>query len=72
VKVTMHEVADPALFHATIDGVDALEIENFCADPTTQRYEFNFRLPERIGRGPHEVLVTLGKRTFAPLAIEVA
>jgi SAM-dependent methyltransferase len=72
VKVTMHEVADPAPFHATIDGLDALEIESFCADPITQRYEFNFKVPGRIAPGPHEVLVSLGKRTFAPLAIEVA
>ena len=33
VKVTMREVADAAQFHATIDGLDALEIESFCADP---------------------------------------
>jgi hypothetical protein len=71
VKVTMHEVADPAPFHAKIDGLDALEIESFCADPITQRYEFNFRLPTRITPGPHEVEVSLGKRKFAPLAIEV-
>ena len=30
---------------------DALEIDAFCADPVTLRYEFNFKLPERIGRG---------------------
>ncbi|MCU1238514.1 MAG: Methyltransferase type 11 [Candidatus Solibacter sp.] len=72
VKVTMHEVGDPAPFHAKIDGFDAVEIESFCADPITQRYEFNFRVPERIAKGPHQVVVSLGKRTFAPLAIEVA
>ena len=72
VKVTMREVADPKPFHARVDGFDAVEIESFCADPITQRYEFNFRLPERIGPGPHEVQVLLGKRTFPPLAIEVA
>jgi ubiquinone/menaquinone biosynthesis C-methylase UbiE len=72
VKVTMHEVADATPFHATIDGLDALEIESFCADPITQRYEFNFRLPEPVGAGPHQVLVSLGKRKFAPLEIEVA
>ena len=72
VKVTMHEVADPRPFRATVDGFDALETETFCADPISQRYEFNFRLPESIGPGPHEVRVSLGKRTFAPLAIEVA
>jgi SAM-dependent methyltransferase len=72
IKVTMHEVADAAPFHARIDGQNAREIESFCADPVTQRYEFNFRLPERMPPGPHEVVVSLGKRTFAPLAIEVA
>ena len=72
VKVTMHEVADPAPFHARIDGRDALEIESFCADPITQRYEFNFKVPPGTAPGPHEVVVSLGKRVFPPLAIEVA
>ena len=68
----MHEVSDATQFHATVDGRDAREIESFCADPVSQRYEFNFRLPESISKGPHEVLVSLGKRKFAPLEIEVA
>jgi len=72
VKVTMTEVRHAETFKATIGGVDALEIDAFCADPVTLRYEFNFKLPERIGRGAHEVSVKLGKRAFAPLAIEVA
>ena len=72
VKVTMHEVSDAAQFHATVDGLDALEIESFCADPITQRYEFNFQLPERIVAGRTRCWSALGKREFAPLAIEVA
>ena len=72
VKVTMHEVSDAAQFGATIEGQNVLDIESFCADPISQRYEFNFRLPARIAPGPHQVLVTLGKRKFAPLDIEVA
>ena len=72
VKVTMHEVADATTFHAKVDGAEALEIESFCADPITQRYEFNFKLPERMAAGLHEVTVSLGRRTFAPLGIEVA
>ena len=72
VKVTMHEVGEASGFHATIEGRDVVDTESFCADPITQRYEFNFRLPEGIAPGPHEVVVRLGKRTFAPLAIEVA
>ena len=72
VKVTMHEVSDATRFHATIDGQDALEIESFCTDPIAQRYEFNFRLPPQVPPGNHQVLVSLGKRQFAPLEIEVA
>jgi SAM-dependent methyltransferase len=72
VKVTMLEVQRPETFHATIDGLDALEIDSFCADPITLRYEFNFRVPPAIRPGTHEVVVRLGKRTFAPLGIEVA
>ena len=72
VKVTMQDVGDASSFHAAVDGEAGLDIESFCADPVTQRYEFNFRLPERTGAGPHEVTVRLGRRTFAPLAIEVA
>jgi hypothetical protein len=68
----MQQVSDAAPFHATIEGQDVLEIESFCADPVSQRYEFNFRLPPRIAPGPNQVLVSLGKRTFAPLDIEVA
>src|SRR5215471_12198390 len=72
VKVTMLEVSDPSQFRATVDGYGALDIDSFCADPITQRYEFNFRLPDAIYAGSHEVLVELGRRKFAPLAIEVA
>jgi hypothetical protein len=72
VKVTMLEVSRPEEFRATVDGFDVLDIESFCADPVSRRYEFNFRLPDRIAKGPHEALVGMGKRTFPPLAIEVA
>jgi hypothetical protein len=54
-----------------VDGYDAVDIASFCADPLTQRYEFNFKLPDRIVSGKHEVSVNLGRRMFPPLAIEV-
>jgi SAM-dependent methyltransferase len=72
VKVTMLEVADASQFGATIDGQPAVDIESFCVDPLIQRYEFNFLLPDSIRSGTHEVVVRLGRRKFAPLAIEVA
>ncbi len=71
VKVAMMEVSDPARFRATVDGLETAEVESFCTDPLLSRYEFNFRLPEGIGRGRHEVRIELGKRVFAPVAIEV-
>ena len=71
VKVGMTEVADPRQFHAAVSGIEAGEVESFCTDPLMARYEFNFRLPAAIGSGPHELRIRLGKRGFAPVAIEV-
>ena len=72
VKVTMAEVERPDEFHATIDGKAVRDIEHFCVDPLPMHYEFNFLLPERLAAGPHTLVLTLGKRTFAPVGIEVA
>jgi len=72
VKVGLLEVAEPGGFRATVDGLAVREIEEFCVDPMLRRYEFNFKLPAGIGRGPHELRMALGRREFAPLAIEVA
>jgi SAM-dependent methyltransferase len=72
VKVTMLDVTNAAGFHATVDGKDALDIDAFCADPVTGRYEFNFRVPDGTAPGPHEVRIAMGRRTFTPLPIEVA
>jgi SAM-dependent methyltransferase len=71
VKVGMTEVADPAQFHVTVGGLPIQPVDSFCTDPLLRRYEFNFTLPEDIARGRHEVRIGLGKRTFAPVPIEV-
>jgi hypothetical protein len=72
VKVMMTEETHADEFRATVDGRDVLDTDSFRADPTTSRWEFNFRLPPEVTRGPHELTVMLGKRVFAPIAIEVA
>jgi SAM-dependent methyltransferase len=72
VKVQMVEVARPGEFRAFVDGRAAGEAESFCVDPAAERYEFNFRVPEGIGPGGHELRIALGRRRFAPVAIEVA
>ena len=74
----LEEVKKPtdglSLFYTDLnrDRIAVREIENFCVDPRERRYEFNFKLPLGIGRGPHELRMALGRREFAPLAIEVA
>jgi SAM-dependent methyltransferase len=71
VKVGMTEVADPSEFRVTVGGIETGAVDSFCTDPLLDRYEFNFQLPESLGRGRHEVRIRLGKRVFAPVSIEV-
>jgi hypothetical protein len=71
IKVTMIEVTRPEEFQAQIDGGDVRDIDAFCADPLTSRYEFNFRLPDGTPPGPHHLTVTHGKRSYPPTRIEV-
>lgn len=71
VKVTMLEVAHAEQFRVSVDGQQAAPVDRFCTDVLSQRWEFNFHLPESIGPGAHAVEITLGRRTFAPLGIEV-
>ena len=47
------------------------ETESFCADPISQRYEFNFFLPRGSAAGAARSAIALGSGTFAPMAIEV-
>ena len=72
VKVTMMEVPNPELFEATVDGLTVRETDSFCTDPTLRRFEFNFLLPDGVGRGGHVLRIAIGKRQFPPMGIEVA
>ena len=49
----------------------SFQSNSFCTDQTKQTYEFNFVLPDRIAAGWHHVQIALGRREFAPIAIEV-
>lgn len=71
-KVTMMEVPNADLFHATVDGMEVRETDSFCTDPTLRRFEFNFRMPQGVGPGAHLLRLAMGKRDFPPMTIEVA
>jgi SAM-dependent methyltransferase len=71
VKVTMLEVVHADQFRATVDGHEVGTIDRFCTDVLSQRWEFNFHLPDPIGPGQHQVEISLGRRAFAPVPIEV-
>jgi SAM-dependent methyltransferase len=71
VKVMMRDVTTPDLFRAAIDGIAMFDVDSFCTSETRLTYEFNFRLPEAIAPGAHQVEIALGRRRFAPVPIEV-
>jgi SAM-dependent methyltransferase len=71
-KAVLVEVEHAEEFHATLDGQPVASIDAFCVDPLFQRYEFNFPVPPGTECGRHEVRVWLGRRAFAPVAVEVA
>jgi SAM-dependent methyltransferase len=71
VKVTIEECARPEEFSAAVDGLPVEDAEHFCVDPRLPAWEINFRLPEAIGAGRHELICRLGRRAFAPAGIDV-
>jgi SAM-dependent methyltransferase len=70
-KVTLEEVGDPDSFAAALDGVPVREIEIFCTDPQPRRYEVNFKLPPGTNPGAHTLQMSLGRRQFAPVLVQV-
>jgi SAM-dependent methyltransferase len=50
---------------------DELGLDYFCVDPRPLRYAVNFRLPEEIGPGVHELEVSLGRRSIGRALLEV-
>jgi ubiquinone/menaquinone biosynthesis C-methylase UbiE len=72
VKMVLEEIVRPHEVEALIDGRPVSDVEYLCTDPRPQRFEMNFRLPEEIGPGAHELVVKVGRRKLAPVEIEVA
>jgi SAM-dependent methyltransferase len=72
VKVQLEEILQPETVSATISGQPVREFEIRCTDPLPPRHEVNFRLPEGLPQGLHELRIAVGRRTLSPVSIEVA
>ncbi|MGA3025522.1 MAG: class I SAM-dependent methyltransferase [Bryobacteraceae bacterium] len=64
VKVVTEEMADPAMFFATVSGRAVQKLEWFLTDPLPPRCEFNFALPPGMARGAHALEIRYGRRLF--------
>jgi len=71
VKVILEEVARPHEIEATVGGLPVGDLEFLCIDPRQQRFDVNFRIPEDIGPGRHELKIRFGRRQLAPVVLEV-
>ena len=70
-KASIEEVGSIESFRATFDGVPARAVETFRADPLTERWEVNFRVPRSIGSGGHVLEIRLGARLLTKTGVEV-
>jgi len=64
VKVLTEEMADPAMFFATVAGNGVRKLEWVITDPVPPQCEFNFTLPQGTGPGEHELQIRYGRRLF--------
>ena len=71
VKLSFEELSAPEQLGVRVDGVAIAELDAFCTDPVTMRFEINFTLPDAIAKGAHTVEMRLGSRGFPPVGIEV-
>jgi SAM-dependent methyltransferase len=71
VKMILEEIARPHEIEATVDGIRVGDREFLCTHPKPQRYEVDFRLPDEIQPGKHELQVSIGRRKLAPVMLDV-
>ncbi len=72
VKVVIEEVEHPEELAASIGGLRVAGTEVFCTDPRVPKHEINFEVPRGLARGPARLEMTLGRRRFAPVTLELA
>jgi len=71
VKMILEEIARPHEIEATVSGIPVGDREFLCTHPKPQRYEVDFRLPEEVKPGRHQLQVRIGRRQLPPVMLEV-
>ncbi len=71
VRLTLEEIARPWEIEIWVEGQPVEDLEKTCSDPRPQRYQVNFRLPERVGPGLHHLKINIGHRKLPAVPIEV-
>lgn len=71
VKVVVEEVSRPADLVARLGGRQVLELETFCINPHVPQYEVNFKVPPGLGTGPQTLEMSIGRRRFDPVNLEL-
>ncbi len=72
VKVQLEEIVQPEAVSATVAGQPVRDFEIRCTDPLPPRHEVNFRLPNGLPNGTHELRFAVGRRRLSPVTIEIA
>lgn len=71
VRLTLEEIARPWEIEIWVEGQPVEDLEKTCSDPRPQRYQVNFRLPDRVGPGLHHLKINIGRRKLPAVPIEV-
>src|SRR6185436_6783283 len=71
VKMVLEDITATAAFDVSVDGLPAREIQWVPRNALAMSYELNFRLPEGMAAGVHQILLRNGTRTLPPVEIEV-
>jgi len=71
-KAVVAELEHPGEFAATLGEAPVTEVDAFCSDPLSRRYEFNFHVPPGTAPGSHELTLRIGRRVLARMPVEVA
>lgn len=71
IKLFVEELFAPETLRAQIADWDAVDYSVLCTDPMSPRHEINFRLPDEVPPGPHQLRVSAGARLLGIVPIEV-